>query len=69
VSPEGSRIVFQVFGDGAWALDVQTGHASRLLDDAYAEEFAWSPDGRLIAYHSGRGGQRGIWLLEMDVAP
>ena len=69
VSPDGSRIVFEVCGDGAWVLDVQTGHATRVLDDAYAEEFAWSPDGRRIAYHSGRGGERGIWLLEMDLAP
>jgi Tol biopolymer transport system component len=63
VSPDGSRIVFQVYRDGAWLLDLKTGAMKRLLDDPSAEEFAWDPDGRQLAYHSRRDGQWRIWLL------
>ena len=69
VSPDGQRIVFQVYRDGAWVLDLRTGSSRRLLADASAEEFAWSPDGHRVAYHSMRGGEWGIWMLEMPVAP
>ena len=69
VAPDGQRIVFQVYRDGAWVLDLRTGVSRRLLADAHAEEFAWSPDGRSVAYHSSRGGERGIWLLDMELAP
>ena len=34
-----------------------------LLDDPSAEEFAWDPSGRRIAYHSRRDGEWRIWLL------
>jgi YD repeat-containing protein len=63
VSPDGRRIVFQVYGDGVWMLDVVTGKTGRVLDDVTAEEFAWDPDGRRIAYHSRRDGQWRIWLM------
>jgi hypothetical protein len=67
VSPDGTRIVFQVRDDGAWVLNLASRTPSRVLADASAEEFAWSPDGRRVAYHSLRGGEWGIWLL--DLAP
>jgi Tol biopolymer transport system component len=53
--------------DGAWVLNLASRTPSRVLADASAEEFAWSPDGRRVAYHSLRGGEWGIWLL--DLAP
>ena len=31
VSPDGQRIVFQVYRDGAWVLDLRTGSLGRLL--------------------------------------
>jgi TolB protein len=65
VSPDGSRIVFQVLGDGVWMLDVATGGMRRILDDGTAEEFAWDPRGRRIAYHSRRDGQWRIWVLTL----
>jgi WD40 repeat protein len=52
VSPDGSRIVFQVYKDGVWLLDLRAGKSTRVLDDRSAEEFAWSPDGRRIVYHT-----------------
>ena len=62
VSPDGKRIVFQVFRDGVWLLDLPTGTMRRMLDDPTAEEFAWDPTGRRIAYHSRRDGTWRIWM-------
>ena len=66
VSPDGRRVVFQVFRDGVWLLDVQTRSMRRILDDATAEEFAWSPDGGRIAYHSRRDGDWTIWVMTIQ---
>lgn len=63
VSPDGSRIIFQVARDGAWLLDVNRGTMRRVLDDPTAEEFTWSPDGRRVAFHSHRSGGWGVWVL------
>jgi hypothetical protein len=63
VSPDGRSIIFQVYRDGVWMLDVATGATRRVLDDVTAEEFAWAPDGQRIAYHSRRDGQWRIWLM------
>jgi hypothetical protein len=64
VSPDGKRIIFQVFRDGAWLLDVGTGRMQRILTDPTAEEFTWAPDGRRVAFHSRRGGQWSVWVME-----
>jgi hypothetical protein len=66
VSPDGRRVVFQVFKDGVWLLDVDTRSMRRILDDASAEEFAWSPDGGRIAYHSRRDGEWKIWVMAIE---
>jgi Tol biopolymer transport system component len=65
VSPDGLRIVFQVFKDGGWLVNVQTGEVQRILDDPTAEEFSWAPDGRRIAYHSRRDGAWRIWTMQV----
>jgi len=62
VSPEGRRIIFQVFRDGVWMVDVETGSMRRVIDDATAEEFAWNPSGSRLAYHSRKDGAWRIWV-------
>lgn len=63
VSPDGTRVIFQVFRDGAWLLDLADGSMRRVLTDSTAEEFAWAPDGRRVAYHSRRDGRWGVYVL------
>jgi Tol biopolymer transport system component len=63
VSPDGTTIVFQVFRDGAWTLDMRDGSMRRVLADPTAEEFAWAPDGARVAFHSRRDGEWGIYVL------
>jgi Tol biopolymer transport system component len=62
VSPDGGRIVFQMYRDGVWLLDLQTREMRRIIDDPTAEEFAWNPQGTRVAYHSRRGGDWRIWV-------
>jgi Tol biopolymer transport system component len=63
VSPDGTKIIFQVFHDGAWLLELADGSMQRVLTDPTAEEFAWSPDGDRVAFHSRRDGVWGIYVL------
>ncbi len=63
VSPDGTKIIFQVFHHGAWLLDLADGSMQRVLTDPTAEEFSWAPDGRRVAFHSRRDGQWGIYVL------
>lgn len=63
VSPDGRRVIFQVYRDGAWLLDLRDGSMRKVLADSTAEEYTWSPDGRRVAYHSRRSGTWGVWVM------
>lgn len=63
VSPDGRRVVFQVVGDGTWLLEVGNGSMRRVLDDPTSGEYAWSPDGTQLAYHSARSGGWGVFVM------
>jgi TolB protein len=65
VSPDGKWIVFQVFRDGVWLLNVSTGTMHRVLADGAAEEFAWSPDSQQVVYHSRDEGAWSVWRLPL----
>jgi Tol biopolymer transport system component len=65
VSPDGRRVIFQVTDDGPWLLDMRTGAMQPLLDDPTAEEFAWTPLGNRVAYHSHRDGAWRIWIASV----
>jgi Tol biopolymer transport system component len=63
VSPDGTKIIFQVHRQGAWLLNVADGSMLCALTDGTAEEFAWAPDGRRVAFHSRRDGEWGIYVM------
>jgi hypothetical protein len=62
VSPEGQRVIFQVYKDGVWLLDLRTRAMRQIFADPTAEEFAWDPTGSRVAYHSRRDGEWRIWV-------
>ena len=63
VSPDGTKVVFQVFRNGGWLLDLADGSMRHVLSDPTAEEFAWAPDGNRIAFHSRRTGAWSIYVV------
>jgi hypothetical protein len=66
VSPDGTRVIYQVYRDGAWLLDLRTLTQRRVLDEPTAEEFAWSPDGHRVAFHARRHGAWSLWQSVID---
>ena len=69
-SPDGSRIMFQIAGDGNYDIGVvRLSDRSRSLlasSSAYDGSYTWSPDGGRVAYVSGRDGYDGIYTVDAD---
>ena len=63
VSPDGRRVMFQVYRDGAWLLDLSDASMVRVLADPTAEEFTWAPGGERVAYHSRKTGSWSVWVM------
>lgn len=71
-SPDSRKIAYTVH-DAQWnqrieLFDRDTGLRSRLSDDAGVNEWdpSWSTDGARMACVSDRGGQKGIWLVDLS---
>ncbi len=63
VSPDGSRIIFQIANDGAWLLEMSDGSMRQVLADPSVEECAWSRDGKQIVFRTRDGGEWTSWSL------
>lgn len=63
---DGSKIVFSKEGD-LWTVAVGSTEAKRITNDINDERAARiSPDGKSIAFYSGRSGYQDIWIVPSD---
>ena len=65
LSPDATQIAFAALGD-IWTMPIGA-TARRVTSDAALDtDPAWSPDGRLLAYSSDRGGSMNIWIHDVQ---
>jgi len=68
-SPDGEWIVFtdERSKDDIFVIRSDGSGLRQITDDAYYHRWpGWSPDGKLIAFHSNRGGKFDIWAVRPD---
>lgn len=65
LSPNGRQVVFRALND-LYLLDIGGGAAKPLTNDAFSKvDPTWSPDGKILAYSTDKGGTLDIWLRDM----
>jgi tricorn protease len=65
-SPDGRKISFSYYGD-IWIVDASGGRATRLtVSEGYDSRSFWSPDGKWIAFQTGRWGHEDICIISSD---
>ncbi len=68
-APGGDRLAFSDNEHRLWVLDASGGAPTQVAEDPYEEihDYAWSPDGRWLAYSTlGANQVRSIWLYSTD---
>jgi imidazolonepropionase-like amidohydrolase/Tol biopolymer transport system component len=66
VSPDGRNIAFDLLGD-IYTMPIGGGRPTRITSGlAFDMQPRFSPDGRLIAFTSDRGGGDNIWVMNAD---
>ena len=66
VSPDGRTIAFDLLGD-IYTMPIAGGRPTRITQGlAFDMQPRFSPDGRLIAFTSDRGGGDNIWVMNAD---
>ncbi len=65
-SPSGDHLAFESEGD-IWVVHLADGRSRRITTNAGRDTgAAWSPDGRMVAFVSNRGGRTDLWAASAD---
>jgi Tol biopolymer transport system component len=66
-SPDGEWVTFQEANNDIFVVRSDGSGLRQLTDDAYNDRQPfWSSDGKLLAFHSNRGGKVDIWTIRPD---
>ena len=69
LSPDGEWLAFHDAGrqEDIFVVKTDGTELRQLTNDVYKDRYPrWSPDSRRIAFHSNRGGESDIWLINPD---
>lgn len=71
LSPDGSLLVYGAIEDGFLGLYIMPAEGGPSLplavtENAHNDGPCWSPDGKMVAYSSGKTGNGDIWIVDLD---